>query len=186
MRHPTVIERKRPSGMLSCTQCGAEAKAACSCNAAYMPAAEKLAEKLEKDRQRARRAYEKKKDEQNQDSSHVRKDEDHWRAKARQLGFSVREHRDGTFTLTGRDDEKFSAPNVEVIEIVLVARATDQLALQAVAQTDKLYEQLTTLLKENPQSTPQAWANLSVSLADCAEAFKRMSQAAMEKGAKHD
>jgi DNA invertase Pin-like site-specific DNA recombinase len=49
-----------------CSSCGAEG--GCQCNA---PAVEKLAEKMEQDRRRAKRAYEKKKDEQNQSPSHV-------------------------------------------------------------------------------------------------------------------
>jgi hypothetical protein len=49
-----------------CSACGADR--GCNCNA---PAVEKLAEKLEQDRQRAKRARERKKHEQNQASRHV-------------------------------------------------------------------------------------------------------------------
>lgn len=44
MNYQATIERERPSAMLSCTGCGAEAKAACNCGVAYRPAKERVAE----------------------------------------------------------------------------------------------------------------------------------------------
>jgi hypothetical protein len=59
--------QKKQEAKWLCSACGEDRN--CNCNA---PAVEKLAAKLEQDRQRARRAYEKKKAEQNQQPSHVR------------------------------------------------------------------------------------------------------------------
>jgi hypothetical protein len=63
---PRQVQKKQEAKWL-CSACGEDRN--CNCNA---PAVEKLAAKLEQDRQRARRAYEKKKAEQNQQPSHVR------------------------------------------------------------------------------------------------------------------
>jgi hypothetical protein len=62
------LQRKQEAQFI-CSACGADR--GCDCNA---PAVEKLAEKLEQDRQRAKRARERKKDEQNQPSRHVTND----------------------------------------------------------------------------------------------------------------
>lgn len=62
--------QKKQEAKFICSACGGDR--ACDCNA---PAVEKLAEKREQDRQRARRAYEKKKSEQDQQPSHVRNDD---------------------------------------------------------------------------------------------------------------
>ena len=59
--------QKKQEAKYICSACGADR--VCNCAA---PAVEKLADKMEQDRQRARRAYEKKKAEQNQTPSHVR------------------------------------------------------------------------------------------------------------------
>lgn len=64
--------QKKEEAKFVCSSCGADRS--CDCNA---PAVEKLAAKMEQDRQRARRAREKEKAEQNQSSRHVTPDAGH-------------------------------------------------------------------------------------------------------------
>lgn len=59
--------QKKQQAQFICSACGADR--GCQCNA---PAVEKLAEKLKQDRDRSRRAYEKKKNQREQQPSHVR------------------------------------------------------------------------------------------------------------------
>jgi hypothetical protein len=70
MRQSAEIVQFQKKQEFICSACGADR--GCNCNA---PAVEKLAQKLEQDRQRSRRAYHNKKTQQKQPSSHVRDDE---------------------------------------------------------------------------------------------------------------